>query len=128
MALELIGLWAQARDHRQASHEGAASHYVLTTTYGKTHLLRLSLLAGALGLFAISVLGLGLSGLALLICSGAACLAMAAQLMGRALFYILVIPTTMPGAFFWRNKGFAEHAQEIGLNEVVDMGVVSAGH
>jgi uncharacterized membrane protein YecN with MAPEG domain len=32
-------------------------------------------------------------------------------LIGRALFYALIIPTTMPGAFFWRNKGFEEHAR-----------------
>ena len=128
VVLELAGLWAQANDHREANHEGAASHYVLTTTFGKTHLLRLALLVSAAVVAGITVMSLGLSGLALLTLTGAALLAMAAQLMGRALFYILVIPTTMPGAFFWRNKGFAEHAQDIGLNEVVDMGVVSAGH
>lgn len=36
-------------------------------------------------------------------------------LVGRALFYVLVIPTTMPGAFFWRNKGFEQHAGDSGL-------------
>ena len=33
-------------------------------------------------------------------------------LIGRALFYPLIIPTTMPGRFFWHNKGFEEHARE----------------
>ena len=39
-----------------------------------------------------------------------------------------VVPTTMPGAFFWRNKGFEEHARDIGLAGVVDLGVVERGH
>lgn len=49
-------------------------------------------------------------------------------LVSRALFYILVVPTTMPGTFFWRNKGFEQHAKDIGLADVVDMGVVSDRH
>ena len=49
-------------------------------------------------------------------------------LVSRALFYKLVVPTTMPCAFFWRNKGFEQHAKDIGLSDVVDMGVVSGRH
>jgi hypothetical protein len=30
-------------------------------------------------------------------------LALSQSILGRAMFYVLVIPTTMPGAFFWRN-------------------------
>jgi len=37
---------------------------------------------------------------------------------------VLVIPTTMPGAFFWRNKGFVEHARETGLAEMQQVGVI----
>ena len=43
--------------------------------------------------------------------------------IGRALFYILVIPTTMPGAFFWKNKGFEQHARDIGLADNPATGV-----
>jgi len=46
------------------------------------------------------------------------------SIIGRALFYVLVIPTTMPGAFFWKNKGFEEHARDIGLAEMPQVGVV----
>lgn len=42
--------------------------------------------------------------------------------IGRSLFYVLVIPTTMPGAFFWRNKGFEEHACETGLADMPQVG------
>jgi hypothetical protein len=47
---------------------------------------------------------------------------------GRALFYALVIPTTMPGAFFWRNKGFEEHARESGLARMPQVGVLPDAH
>jgi hypothetical protein len=48
--------------------------------------------------------------------------------MGRALFYVLVIPTTMPGAFFWHNKGFETHARETGLAQWPQVGVVPDSH
>ncbi|MBA2351632.1 MAG: hypothetical protein H0V78_07555, partial [Burkholderiales bacterium] len=49
-------------------------------------------------------------------------------LIGRALFYVLVIPTTMPGAFFWRNKGFEQHARETGLARMPQVGVLPDAH
>jgi hypothetical protein len=48
--------------------------------------------------------------------------------VGRALFYVLVIPTTMPGAFFWKNKGFEQHARDIGLASLPQVGVVVHAH
>ena len=53
---------------------------------------------------------------------------LASALMGRALFYVLVVPTTMPGAFFWKNKGFEEHARDIGLADMPQVGVVPDTH
>jgi hypothetical protein len=50
------------------------------------------------------------------------------SLIGRALFYVLVIPTTMPGAFFWKNKGFEEHARQIGLARMPQVGVAPLRH
>ena len=52
----------------------------------------------------------------------------ASSTIGRALFYVLVIPTTMPGAFFWKNKGFEEHARDIGLANMPQVGVVPDTH
>jgi len=48
--------------------------------------------------------------------------------ISRSLFFVLVIPTTMPGAFFWKNKAFQEHARETGLADMEQMGVVREGH
>ena len=55
-------------------------------------------------------------------------LATLSELVGRAIFYVAVIPTTMPGAFFWRNAAFEEHAREVGLAKVVQAGIVTEGH
>ncbi|MFZ5530475.1 MAG: aspartate carbamoyltransferase, partial [Pseudomonadota bacterium] len=52
----------------------------------------------------------------------------ATSLISRALFYVLVIPTTMPGAFFWKNKGFEQHARDIGLADMPQVGVATLRH
>ena len=49
-------------------------------------------------------------------------------IISRALFYVLVIPTTMPGAFFWKNRGFQEHAVESGLARMPQVGVIADAH
>ena len=49
-------------------------------------------------------------------------------LFGRSLFFVLVIPTTMLGAFFWKNEGFVEHACETGLADMQQVGVVYERH
>lgn len=57
-----------------------------------------------------------------------AALIVGTALVGRALFYVLVIPTTMPGAFFWRNPGFEEHARATGLAKMPQVGVLPDAH
>jgi hypothetical protein len=53
---------------------------------------------------------------------------LAGAVIGRALFYALVIPTTLPGAFFWRNREFEAHARETGLAEMPQLGVLPECH
>ncbi|BAN36075.1 anaerobic dimethyl sulfoxide reductase chain B [Sulfuricella denitrificans skB26] len=124
-ALEGIGLIVHARDLKAKGDEGMASFYEQTTTYGYPYWLRNGLLATSLML----ALGMGFIGQA----SGLAfamltLTALTSGILGRALFYVLVIPTTMPGAFFWRNKGFVEHAKEVGLANMPQVGVVPDAH
>ncbi|GAA3938487.1 DmsC/YnfH family molybdoenzyme membrane anchor subunit [Litoribacillus peritrichatus] len=128
LVAEGIGLVAHARYLNTESGEGAAAHYIQWTTFGKTYLLRnvlvgvgavvMTLLAVFAGDNATSVVIAALASLAITV----------ALLMGRALFYILVIPTTMPGAFFWKNKGFEQHARDIGLAEMPQVGVIADLH
>ena len=125
---EGIGLMAHAKCLNVESGEGAASHYVQCTTFGKTYALRNGLIASCVLLaLAMVVLPTGAAAgtalFALMLVAG-----LAALLMGRALFYVLVIPTTMPGAFFWKNKGFEEHARDVGLANMPQVGVVPDLH
>ncbi len=128
LVLEGIGLVFHARAMQRQGSEGTASHYEQRTTYGKTYWLRNGLLAGS----ALTVIGIVLSGLSGWIgLAGwivATLLVFFASIIGRALFYVLVIPTTMPGAFFWRNRGFQEKARETGLADMPQVGVVPDAH
>jgi len=116
IVLEGAGLVAHARDLVRRDGEGAASHYEQRTAFGKTYLARNVALAGVEG-------WAGLIGWGLI-----AAMVAATAFVGRALFYVLVIPTTMPGAFFWRNRGFEEHARKTGLAAMPQVGVVPDSH
>jgi DMSO reductase anchor subunit len=124
LALEAIGLFAHARDMQQQAGEGAAAMAVQRTQFAYSYFTR------------NIALGLALAGMLVLTQSApSATAALAAWILlalasilaaviGRMLFYALVIPTTMPGAFFWRNPAFQEHARETGLARMPQVGVV----
>jgi len=128
LALEGVGLIIHARDMQALGNEGAASYYRQVTQYGLSYLFRNALLgfslllagwlatAGASGFSAIA--GLMLLTVTMLTSSA----------FGRSLFFVLVIPTTMPGAFFWKNSGFVEHARDTGLADKPQHGVAYERH
>lgn len=125
LALELAGLVGHARTMREAQHEGAVSHFVQTTTFGHVYRLRNVLLIGCLLLVAL----LATSGVAHPLPWLLAGLAgFTAAVLGRTLFYVVVVPTTMPGAFFWKNKGFEQHARDLGLAANPAVGVALKDH
>jgi hypothetical protein len=124
LTLEGIGLLAHARYLRARGAEAAASLLQQRTTFGYTDVARtIGLGAGLVA--ALFLMFAGLDGAAALAAwSGAAVLIGVTATVGRALFYVLVVPTTMPGAFFWRNAAFAEHARESGLANMPQVGVL----
>ncbi len=124
LALEGAGLLAHARALRSARSEGAASFYIQATTYGQAYRLRNVLLAAGL----LLALSMTYTGGGLWTFLGLTALVLPAAVIGRALFYAVVIPTTLPGAFFWRNKGFVEHARETGLADMPQLGVARERH
>ena len=125
LLLEAVGLLAHARDLRSQESEGAASFYEQGTTFGSSYWLRNGLLGTALVVAAgMAAGGIGSGWLLGLL----ALVTLASFVIGRALFYVLVIPTTMPGAFFWKNRGFVDHARESGLAEMPQLGVVYERH
>jgi DMSO reductase anchor subunit len=128
LALEALGLWFHARDLVRQGGEGAASHYEQITTFGKTYLARNAILGIAMAVLAVMLImaPAGVAGLGLWFFTAG--LIIAAAIIGRMLFYALVIPTTMPGAFFWKNRGFEEHARATGLARMPQVGVVMDSH
>jgi hypothetical protein len=120
-----VALLVHARDQHGAESEAAASHYEQRTTFGCSYRLRNVLLGVAL-LLALSIaFSDEPSAEAILLLTA---VALVAAILGRALFYVLVIPTTLPGGFFWRNPGFVEHARESGLADMPQLGVVYPRH
>ncbi len=125
LVIEIIGLWLHRQSLKAAHSEGVASFYEQTTTYGYSYMLRNTLLVLSL-IFSLALLLIAYQSVwayAIL-----TVMALTSVIIGRALFYVVVIPTTMPGGFFWRNQGFVEHARETGLADMPQMGVVYEKH
>jgi DMSO reductase anchor subunit len=128
LIVEAIGLIFHARDLKSGAGEGQAAHYELSTTFGKTYWLRNALLVLNI-IIAIVIASTSLTGgtgIFVGILFTASLIVMA--YLGRIIFYALVIPTTMPGAFFWKNKGFVDHARESGLADMQQLGVAYERH
>ncbi len=126
--MEAFGLWQHAKALKKTGGEAAASHYEQTTTFGKTYMLRNAGLLLSLLLTGILLLSQADGLMAYFSWVVVTVLIVANSIVSRAMFYVLVIATTMPGAFFWRNKGFQEHARETGLAEMEQMGVLPDHH
>jgi DMSO reductase iron-sulfur subunit len=125
LTLEATGLVFHAQDMKRRGGEGLAAHFTQATTFGHTYLARNI----ALGLAILAVLALGWAGIGgLATWALPAATIAAAAVAGRMIFYAVVIPTTMPGAFFWRNPAFEEHARETGLANMPQVGVATSGH
>jgi Fe-S-cluster-containing dehydrogenase component/DMSO reductase anchor subunit len=122
--MEIAGLYFHRRDLIKQGGEGEASHYEQLTTFGKTYVARnIGLFTGLTTAMCLSLVSTN-EAVAITVWIMAAVVISATAIVGRALFYALVIPTTMPGAFFWRNKGFEEHARETGLADMPQVGVL----
>ena len=128
LLIEIIGLYFHQRDMIRRGGEGAAAHFEQLTRFGKTYTARnAGLFTGLAFTVSLSLAQLeDTAGLSVWIV--AAVVITITALIGRALFYALVVPTTMPGAFFWRNRGFEEHARESGLADMPQVGVLPDVH
>ncbi len=126
--MEGIGLVAHASYLQRSGGEAAASQLEQTTTFGKSyHARNMGLIFGAVMVVFLGVTQpAGLVGIATW--ASTAAIIVVSAIAGRALFYVLVIPTTMPGAFFWKNRGFEEHARETGLANMPQVGVLPHQH
>ena len=127
-AMEVVGHIFHGRAMNELGNEGAASWYEQGTTYGKSWITRNVILGLSLALGAYLAIASATGASAIVLWSLLGLLMIAATTISRSLFFVLVIPTTMPGAFFWKNKQFEEHARDTGLADMEQMGVVYEGH
>jgi DMSO reductase anchor subunit len=126
--MEILGHYFHQRDLNRQGGEGAASNYEQQTKFGKTYIARnIGLFTGLATAMCLSLVS-GNDVIVISVWVIAAVVITATAVIGRALFYALVIPTTMPGAFFWRNKSFEEHARETGLADMPQVGVLPGIH
>ncbi|MCW8956713.1 MAG: aspartate carbamoyltransferase, partial [Gammaproteobacteria bacterium] len=116
------------RDLNIKGREGAVSYYEQVTTFGNTYITRNIVLAINIAALAVIYLMPSVSVFALAVWLVVAVSVLLSAVVSRALFYVLVVPTTMPGAFFWRNKGFEAHARESGLANMPQVGVIPDVH
>ncbi len=128
LAVEGVGHYFHARHLNVKGREGAVSYYEQVTTFGKTYRLRNILLI--INLIAVTSLMFvsAASIFTLLAWATLALSVISVAVISRAMFYVMVVPTTMPGAFFWKNKGFEEHARETGLAKSVQAGIIADAH
>ena len=119
LVLEAIGHIAHAKDLSNGEGEGAASWYIQTTQYGWPFVVSNTLLGASIAIAATLLL----NPVSFIAWIALALTTLVAAVIRRSLFFALVIPTTMPGAFFWKNKGFEEHAKETGLAKMQQVGV-----
>ena len=132
LVVESIGHICHGRDMYKLGNEGASSWYVQITRYGYPWMVRNGLLLSAIVIssgLALATLAFGAHGWSTVAAwSGLSALIICAAAISRSLFFVLVIPTTMPGAFFWKNQDFVEHARTTGLVDMEQVGVVRELH
>ena len=127
----MLQAFALARHLRYLARRGAeadVSRAQMLTTYGRTYLARWTSLAVLMLGAAVISLSMLPGMVALILWIALSVLAIPHEIIGRALFYVLVTPTTMPGAFFWNNKYFEAHARKTGLARMPQVGVVPETH
>jgi len=124
LLLEAIGHIAHAKDLSAGEGEGAASWYEQNTKYGWPYIIS----NGLLGLAIVLAVVILVNPLSLITWLSLGMTLLSTAFIRRSLFFALVIPTTMPGAFFWKNKGFEEHAKETGLAKMQQVGVAYEAH
>jgi len=128
LVLEALGHYYHAKHLNIKGREGAVSYYEQVTTFGKTNLLRHGLLIANILVTAVFIFVTEASSVYFVVWGMLVISVLSASIISRAMFYVIVVPTTMPGAFFWKNKGFETHARESGLANSVQAGIIADVH
>jgi DMSO reductase anchor subunit len=128
LALQAVSLAAHGRYLSRRGAEAEVSRAQMLAAYRNTYYARWANL-GVLSIAAVTMALAAPAGVTGVVAwSGLFLLALAHEVVGRALFYVLVTPTTMPGALFWNNRYFEQHARKTGLANMPQVGVVAKTH
>lgn len=118
LVIDAVGHLFHARYLKTGEGEAQASWYEQTTTFAWPFYLSQGLLVVAIIAASLNILDPSVFTWVVLLLAY-----LGFAVIKRSLFFALVIPTTMPGAFFWKNQGFQEHAKETGLAKMPQVGV-----
>ncbi len=128
LLLQCLSLFFHRRDLKRRGEEAAVSRMLMLEEHGKINRLRLILLGTLMGV-SLFLIGISLKGgFGLAAWGSVFILALFNEIIGRALFYVLVVPTTVPKAFFWGNQRFEADARKTGLATLPQVGVADEGH
>jgi len=108
--------------------EASVSRMQMNTVFGKIDTGRFYswVLMMSTALFFIVLPPSGAAGIT--VWSAIALIAVIHEVVGRALFYVIIVPTTVPRGFFWGNQAFESLARKSGLAEKPQVGVLADGH
>ncbi|MFQ5588698.1 MAG: DmsC/YnfH family molybdoenzyme membrane anchor subunit [Nitrospiria bacterium] len=128
LGLQHAAQFVHLRDLRRRGGEAAVSRMLMMKTHGK--IFRARRISGALlaaasigfSLFPPTAVG------SVVLWAVVFFLALIHEMVGRALFYVSVVPTTVPRAFFWGNHIFEDLARTSGLAERPQTGVLMRDH
>jgi DMSO reductase iron-sulfur subunit len=128
LIIQGISLYVHGKNLNIRGEEAAVSRMLMSRTHGKIHRLRMRvwgvLMTASLVFTLIPLHG----GISLAAWTLVLVLALFNEIIGRALFYVLVVPTTVPRGFFWGNERFKTGALKSGLAALPQVGVVEEGH
>jgi len=126
--IEAVACYAHRHYLESRSEEAAVSLRRLLETFGKCDRLLIASLGPVLSLaffFTVSPVG---GGWGLFIWANIFLGALLREVVSRAIFYVLVVPTTIPGGYFLGNRAFESHARKSGLADQSQVGVASEKH
>ena len=123
LVIDTVGHLFHARYLKTGEGEAQASWYEQTTTFAWPFYISQGLLVVAIIAASLNILDPSVFTWVVLLLAY-----LGSAVIKRSLFFALVIPTTMPGAFFWKNQGFQEHAKETGLAKMPQVGVEYEAH
>ncbi len=128
LVLQAVSLCAHFRYLEKRGDEAIVSRTLMLSGYGKSYWLRWISLGALFSLAAAFSLMHWEGGWAVTVWWCMLGLALLHETIGRALFYVLVVPTTHPTSFFFGNKVFETHARKTGLADMPQTGVYPEAH